>query len=406
MASPPEIQSTLEELGVQDISGFDMSIDESAPAPEASKEDYKELSVLRTRKQYITSLKQRTTTPRTALFAQMYDNAVTKALRAHDQSTSHMEDDSTAYIQVFALDQWREYNRHLFSIPNTRMEELFEKVRLGREMELLARYRDYMAMFLGNSDRVAKMYHLQAHDKQSLNGYWKRIQKRLQSDQGKELSEAIARVCEILGVDCGATFWMIKNYPESCEKFHSDIEEGITAGQTQDVAITLHKDLTELDNIFPYDGSQPDGISTREDLRATILRIITRLFEWSDGREDQPRFWRLTEEGLAMQEKQLGPRPMSKILRYEAQEQAIYKKCMRKLAERAMSDLKSKKRKFRELDLREVKALRDLEWVEDPLGYMQQAEEMEQAAKRLRLQARQSIWTLLASNGLEDSEEE
>jgi hypothetical protein len=79
---------------------------------------------------------------------------------------------------------------------------------------------------------------------------------------------------------------MIKHYAKSCDQFHSGIEEGIIAGEANYVAATLYKDLTQLDNILPCDGSA-EQLQTRDGHRTTIQETISNLFEWSEGREER-----------------------------------------------------------------------------------------------------------------------
>jgi hypothetical protein len=95
------------------------------------------------------------------------------------------------------------------------------------------------------------------------------------------------------------------------------------------------------------------------------------------------------------------------LLQDEAEEKDNYDTRMRRLAESALSDVKSKKRKFRELELREVRALQDFKGaVKEPIRYIQEAVGWGKAAKRSRLQAKTSMEKILGFNGFEDSDEE
>jgi hypothetical protein len=91
------------------------------------------------------------------------------------------------------------------------------------------------------------------------------------------------------------------------------------------------------------------------------------------------------------------------LLQDEAEEKDNCDKRMRRLAASALSDLKSKKRKFRELELREVRALQDFSGVvKEPIRYIQEAEGREKAAKHSRLRAKKSMENILGFNGFEE----
>ncbi len=278
--------------------------------PERDPGSYSGERLLRSLEFASTVLARRDISPRTEKYYRMFKEVLIDALEA---KTPEEKLTRVRGVEVFE----RVINDKAFLQPRTFSEnmEMEDALLQLRELQYLARYRDYVKVITGQVRLHAGKTRFAGWETLSGKHQWIEISQRLKKEEydlaqamkepwGTETKysystmRAIDTACEGMGYDPKMVKWSIHTYAKSNATFHKDLDHLVSNGLFHDLAAVLYHDLRDIYCVFSETRSQTD----LDYLERVIKAQIDRWFNTSVN-PDNPQTWYPTPELVATYDK-------------------------------------------------------------------------------------------------------
>ncbi|KAI1619427.1 hypothetical protein EDD37DRAFT_614027 [Exophiala viscosa] len=299
----------------------------------------------------------------------------------------------TSLVHQYDIWMQRRTKTYMFATMTESMQHLMKHIQSALARSLVARYRKYLPMFSKEFDELAEKYRVQPEQAQELTAYWTKIHKGADSEKrtanGRFLryedgpwSRAVRTACWTLGVHQDRVFDMIEHFAttSSTEPFHPSMELSLGKCQSHIISDILYRDRNEVDNFLDFADtsvSECDAEIIKGDLRVVIEKHIETLYTIHEKFKDRPIGWDRTDKCREIMLQNFESTPESgtwlelerDVVVDKADAERRHVERQRKLAENATRDIKRNKRKFKELNLEEIWAVQNSEFLAEAVDY-------------------------------------